>query len=68
MSIERICQTCVYWHRIAETSTGDCRAEPPQLNVQTHGGWPCSLATDWCGRWKHFDEAGREHRKLYGGL
>lgn len=46
------CEACHHWddrshHAGPDKEWGICRAGPP-----THGGWPDTMNTDWCGQHK----------------
>lgn len=48
---EKMCQTCLWWARSTEVG-GECRFHAPvQLSDGrlSHGGWPKTHPTDWCG-------------------
>ena len=58
-STTKACSTCVNFNPMPGTTTGQCRADPPQWHMvpgnHGHQGyyWPEVLATDWCGQWSN---------------
>lgn len=46
------CDACLYWRRIGDTNTGECRIEPPR-NYGKVNKWPKTQDHEWCakGNW-----------------
>lgn len=59
---KRLCQTCSYWDREADSDRGLCRRNPPAGygdGDRPIGEWPVTGIADWCGGHTYPGECGQ---------
>lgn len=53
------CGTCIYFRALRALASGECRAEPPQIDAEHDGHWPVIESAEWCGHYRPNADATR---------